>query len=183
MTTKERLDPKVLGTAGILITGALAVLFDTTIVGVALHSLADDLHTSVATVQWVATAYLLALGMTVPLSTWATARFGGRRVWLFSLAVFMVGSVAAGASWNAPALIAARVVQGVGGGLMMPVMTTLIVRAAGGRMLGRVTSIITLPAVLGPILGPLVGGLIVTHLDWRWMFWVNIPLSVAGLVL
>src|SRR5690606_29981820 len=121
--------------------------------------------------------------MTVPLSTWATARFGGRRVWLFSLAVFMVGSVAAGASWNAPALIAARVVQGVGGGLMMPVMTTLIVRAAGGRMLGRVTSIITLPAVLGPILGPLVGGLIVTHLDWRWMFWVNIPLSVAGLVL
>jgi len=183
MADNERIDPKVLKTAGVLIFGLLAVVFDTTIVGVALHSLAADLHTTVATVQWVATAYLLALGMTVPLSTWATARFGGKRVWLFSLVVFLAGSVAASAAWNAPALIAGRVVQGIGGGLMMPVMTTLIVRAAGGRLLGRVTAIISLPALLGPILGPLVGGLILTHLSWRWMFWINIPFGVAGLVL
>ena len=179
----ERLDPKVLKTAGVLVIGVLAVVFDTTIVGVALHSLAADLHTTVATVQWVTTGYLLALGMTVPLSTWATARFGGKRVWLFSLAVFLVGSAASGAAWNAPALIAGRVVQGVGGGLMLPVMTTLVVRAAGGRLLGRVTSIVALPALLGPILGPLAGGLILTRLDWRWMFWINIPLCAAGLVL
>ncbi|MFO7250705.1 MAG: DHA2 family efflux MFS transporter permease subunit [Actinomycetes bacterium] len=183
MADTERIDPKVLRTAGVLICGGLAVIFDTTIVGVALHSLAADLHTTVATVQWVATAYLLALGITVPLSTWATARFGGKRLWLFSLLVFLAGSVAAALAWNAPALIAARVLQGLGGGLMMPVMTTLVVRAAGGRLLGRVTALISLPAVLGPILGPLLGGLILTHLSWRWMFWINIPLCVAGFVL
>jgi drug resistance transporter, EmrB/QacA subfamily len=183
MSGNERLDPKVLRTAGVLIFGTLAVIFDTTIVGVALHSLAADLHTTVATIQWVTTAYLLALGMTVPLSTWATARFGGKRVWLFSLVVFLAGSVIASMAWNAPALIAARVVQGIGGGLMLPVMTTLIVHAAGGRLLGRVTALISMPALLGPILGPLVGGLILTQLSWRWMFWINIPFSVIGLVL
>ena len=183
MTDTERLDTKVLKTTGILICGLLAVVFDTTIVGVALHSLAADLHTTVATIQWVTTAYLLALGMTVPLSTWATARFGGKRVWLFSLTVFLLGSVISSAAWNAPALIAGRVVQGLGGGLMLPVMTTLIIRAAGGRLLGRVASWVSLPAVLGPILGPLVGGLILTHLSWRWMFLINIPFCVVGLVL
>ncbi|WP_433465133.1 MDR family MFS transporter [Spirillospora sp. CA-128828] len=183
MAGDDRLDPKVLKTAAVLVAGVLAVVFDTTIVGVALHSLAADLHTTVATVQWVTTAYLLALGMTVPLSTWAMARFGGKRVWLFSLAVFLVGSVASSAAWDAPALIAGRVVQGIGGGLMLPVMTTLIIRAAGGRLLGRTTSAIALPALLGPILGPLAGGLILTHLSWRWMFWVNVPFCVVGLVL
>ncbi|CND42823.1 integral membrane drug efflux protein [Mycobacterium tuberculosis] len=177
----ERLDPKVLRTAGVLIAGVLAVVFDTTIVGVALHSLADDLHTSVATIQWVTTAYLLALGITVPLSTWAMARFGGKRVWIFSLAVFLAGSLASSAAPDAPSLIAGRVVQGIGGGLMLPVMTTLVVRAAGGRLLGRTTAVIALPALLGPILGPLVGGLILTHLSWRWMFWVNVPFCVVGI--
>ncbi|MFB4305170.1 MDR family MFS transporter [Actinomadura sp. GTD37] len=181
MTAENRLDPKVLRTAGVLMAGVLAVVFDTTIVGVALHSLAADLHATVATIQWVTTAYLLALGITVPLSTWAMARFGGKRVWMFSLAVFLAGSLASSAAWNAPALIAGRVVQGIGGGLMLPVMTTLIVRAAGGRLLGRTTALVALPALLGPILGPLLGGLILTHLSWRWMFWVNVPFCVAGL--
>ncbi|TDD69181.1 DHA2 family efflux MFS transporter permease subunit, partial [Actinomadura darangshiensis] len=183
MAGDTRLDPKVLKTAGVLIAGVLAVVFDTTIVGVALHSLAADLHTTVATVQWVTTGYLLALGITVPLSTWAMARFGGKRVWIFALAVFLAGSVASSLAWDAPSLIASRVVQGVGGGLMLPVMTTLVVRAAGGRLLGRTTAVIALPALLGPILGPLVGGLILTHLSWRWMFWVNVPFCVAGIVL
>ncbi|MEU8344658.1 drug resistance transporter, EmrB/QacA subfamily [Actinomadura meyerae] len=177
----ERLDPKVLRTAGVLIAGILAVVFDTTIVGVALHDLAADLHASVATIQWVTTAYLLALGITVPLSTWAMARYGGKRVWIFSLAVFLAGSLASSAAWDAPALIAGRVVQGIGGGLMLPVMTTLVVRAAGGRLLGRTTAVIALPALLGPILGPLAGGAILAHLGWRWMFWVNIPFGVAGI--
>ncbi len=92
----------MLKTAGVLIAGVLAVVFDTTIVGVALHSLAADLHTSVATIQWVTTGYLLALGITVPLSTWAMARFGGKRVWMVALALFLAGSLASSAAWNAP---------------------------------------------------------------------------------
>jgi EmrB/QacA subfamily drug resistance transporter len=85
--------------------------------------------------------------------------------------------------WNAPSLIACRVVQGIGGGLMLPVLTTLLVQAAGGRSLGRVTALVTFPVLLGPILGPLVGGLIVQHLSRRWIFWVNIPFCIVGLIL
>ncbi|WP_034270945.1 MDR family MFS transporter [Actinospica robiniae] len=179
----EKLDPALVRTALILIVGAMAVIFDTTIVSVALHTLAAKLDTSVATVQWVTTGYLLALGIAVPLSTWGLQRFGGKRLWIFSLAVFLVGSVGASLAWNIGALIGWRVVQGLGGGLMLPVMTTLIFQAAGGKSLGRLVTYVALPALLGPILGPVVGGAILTHLDWRFMFWVNVPFCVLGIVL
>src|ERR1700758_189052 len=127
----EKLDPAVVRTAVILIVGAMAVIFDTTIVSVALHTLAAKLDTSVATVQWVTTGYLLALGITVPLSTWGLQRFGGKRLWVFSLGVFLIGSVGSSLAWNVGSLICWRVVQGIGGGIMFPLMTTLIFQAAG----------------------------------------------------
>jgi EmrB/QacA subfamily drug resistance transporter len=179
----EKIDPKVLRTALILAVGVLAVVFDTTIVTVALHSLAAELHTSVATIQWVTTGYLLALAVAVPLSTWALARFGGKRVWMFSLAVFLLGSLGSSLAWDAGSLIGWRVVQGVGGGLMLPVMATLVFQAAKGRALGRTAAWVALPAMLGPILGPLIGGAILTSLDWRFLFWFNIPFCAVGLVL
>jgi EmrB/QacA subfamily drug resistance transporter len=179
----DRIDPKVLKTALVLVVGALAVVFDTTIVSVALHQLATSLHVSVSTIQWVTTGYMLALGVAVPLSTWMLARFGGKRVWMFALTVFLVGSIGSSLAWDAGSLIAWRVVQGLGGGLMLPVMTTLVMQAAGGRALGRTISLVALPALLGPILGPLVGGAIITDLSWRFMFWVNVPFCVAGLIL
>lgn len=175
------IDPQVLKTGLILVVGVLAVVFDTTIVSVALHTLAGDLHASVSTIQWVSTGYLLALGMAVPLSTWGLRRFGGKQLWMFSLAVFLAGSIGASLAWNAGALIAWRVVQGVGGGLMLPVMTTLIMQAAGGKALGKTVTVVALPALLGPILGPLLGGAILTHLSWRYMFWVNVPFCGVGL--
>ena len=170
-------------TALILIVGAMAVIFDTTIVSVALHTLAVKLDTSVATIQWVTTGYLLALGIAVPLSTWGLQRFGGKRLWMFSLAVFLIGSIGSSLAWNVGSLIGWRVVQGIGGGLMLPLMTTLIFQAAGGKSLGRLVTYVALPALLGPILGPLIGGAILTHLSWRFMFWVNVPFCVAGLLL
>lgn len=179
----DKVDPQVLKTALILVVGALAVVFDTTIVSVALHQLATSLDVSVSTIQWVSTGYMLALGVTVPLSTWALSRFGGKRVWMFALTVFLVGSVGSSLAWSAGSLIGWRVVQGLGGGLMLPVMTTLIMQAAGGRALGRTTTWVALPALLGPILGPLVGGAIITDLSWRFMFWVNVPFCLAGLLL
>jgi EmrB/QacA subfamily drug resistance transporter len=177
------MDPEVLKSALILVIGALAVVFDTTIVSVALHTLAVRLHASLPAVQWVTTGYLLALGIAVPLSTWGLQRFGGKRLWMCALAVFLAGSIGAGLAWDAGSLIAWRVVQGAGGGLMLPVLTTLVMQAAGGRAAGRTVAIIALPALLGPILGPLVGGAILTHLSWRFMFWVNVPFCAAGLVL
>jgi EmrB/QacA subfamily drug resistance transporter len=179
----EKLDPKVVKTALILIVGAMAVIFDTTIVSVALHTLALEMHTSVSTIQWVTTGYLLALGIAVPLSTWGLQRLGGKRLWMFSLAVFLVGSAGSSLAWNVGSLIGWRVVQGLGGGLMLPVMTTLIFQAAGGKSLGRLVTWVAMPALLGPVLGPLIGGAILTHLSWRFMFWVNVPFCVVGLLL
>ncbi len=173
-------DPKVIKTGLILVVGILAVVFDTTIVSVALHTLVTQLHSSVSTIQWVSTGYLLALGMTVPLSTWGLRRYGGKRLWMFALTVFLVGSIGSSLAWNAGSLIGWRVVQGAGGGLLLSALTTLIMQAAGGKSLGRTVTLIALPALLGPILGPLIGGVILTHLSWRFMFWVNVPFCLFG---
>src|SRR5262245_17347577 len=179
----EKLDPALVRTALIIVVGGLAVVFDTTIVSVALHTLAAKLDTPVTTVQWVTTGYLLALGITLPLSTWGLQRFGGKRLWMFALAVFLAGSVGFSLAWDVGSLIGWRVVQGIGGGLMLPLMTTLIFQAASGKSLGRLVTYVALPALLGPILGPLIGGAILTHLSWRFMFWVNVPFCVIGILL
>src|SRR5579875_1749414 len=123
------------------------------------------------------------IGLAVPLSAWGLARFGGKPLWMFSLAVFLAGSAGSGLAWNAGSLIGWRVVQGIGGGLMLPLLTTLIFQAAGGRPLGRLVAYAALPALLGPVLGPLVAGAILTHLSWRFMFWVNVPFCAAGILL
>lgn len=178
-----RLDPAVLKLAGVLVLGAMAPLLDSTIVNVALRTLAGDLDASLATVQWVASAYLLALVVAVPVTGWAHARYGGRRIWLTALVVFLLGSVLSANAWSIGSLIAFRVVQGFAAGLMMPVMVTMIMQAAGGRRVGKLIAVITLPALLGPILGPVIGGLILGHLSWRWIFSVNVPLCVAAFLL
>jgi EmrB/QacA subfamily drug resistance transporter len=180
---KDRIDPHVIKVATVLLVGVMAVIFDTTIVSVGLHTIARELHTSITTIQWVSTAYLLALGVAIPLTGWAQRRFGGKRLWMFALLVFLIGSIACSLAWDATSLIAFRAVQGIGGGLMLPLLSTLIVQAAGNRGLGRIMSVISLPTVLGPILGPVLGGLILSSLDWRWMFWVNVPFCVVGFLL
>src|SRR5580658_5245075 len=180
---RERLDPAVVKLIVVLLTGAIPSLLDTSIVNVAIDTIAHDLHTSVSTVQWVITGYLLSFAMVIPLSGWALARFGGRAVWTFSLALFLAGSVACGAAWNIDSLIAFRVVQGIGGGLMTPLITTLLVQAVGTAQMGRLMSAISLPIVVVPIFGPVIAGLIITNISWRWIFYVNVPICLAGLVL
>ena len=135
------------------------------------------------TAQWVITGYLLSFAMVIPLSGWAIARFGAKATWLTSLGVFLAGSIACGAAWNVGSLVAFRVVQGLGGGMLLPVLTTLLIQASGGRSLGRLMSTVSLPAVIVPVVGPVVGGLIVGNLSWRWLFYVNVPICLAGLVL
>ncbi|MDT7801082.1 MAG: hypothetical protein QOI78_4515 [Actinomycetota bacterium] len=182
-TRPDRLEPAVLKLAGVLVLGAMAPLLDSTIVNVALHTLGTELGASVATVQWVSTGYLLAMATAVPASGWLTDRFGAKRLWLAALTLFLLGSVLCGAAWDIGSLIGFRLVQGVGGGLMLPLLQTLLVRAAGGRRLGRLLAVVTLPALIGPILGPVLGGLIAGHLSWRWIFYVNVPLCLLAIVL
>jgi EmrB/QacA subfamily drug resistance transporter len=182
-TAPGQLDPALIKLAAILMVGAIAALLDTTIVNVGLDVIARDLHTTVATAQWVITGYLLSFAMVIPLNGWAIARFGAKATWLTSLAVFLAGSIACGAAWNVGSLVAFRIVQGLGGGMLLPVLTTVLIRAAGGRSLGRLMSTVSLPAVIVPVVGPVVGGLIVDNLSWRWLFYVNVPICLAGLVL
>src|ERR1700684_1210301 len=180
---RERLDPAVVKLIVVLLTGAIPSLLDTSIVNVAVDTTGRDLHTTVPVIQWVITGYLLSFARVIPLSGWALSRFGGRAVWMFSLALFLAGSVACGAAWNIDSLIVFRVVQGIGGGLMTPLITTLLVQAVGSGQLGRLMAAISLPIVVVPIFGPVVAGLIISNISWRWIFYVNVPMCLAGLVL
>lgn len=178
----ERLDPAVLKLAGILVLGAMAPLLDSTVVNVALDTLGRDLHAPVATVQWVSTGYLLALAAAVPISGWTADRFGAKRMWQTALLLFLGGSLLCGSAWNIGSLVAFRVLQGLGGGLMLPILQTVLMRAAGRRQIGRLMAVVTLPALLGPILGPALGGVIAEHLAWRWIFYVNVVPCVLALL-
>ncbi|MFE2012952.1 DHA2 family efflux MFS transporter permease subunit [Streptomyces sp. NPDC059491] len=180
---KERLDPGLVRLCGVLAVGAFAPLLDSTIVAVAVDVLADDLGVATTTVQWVSTAYLLAFALVMPVSGWAGERFGTRRVWLGALALFCVGSLLCASAWSAGSLVVFRGVQGVGGGLMLPVLQTIVVRACGGRQVGRLVAMVSLPALLGPVLGPVFGGLLLGHLHWRWIFYVNLPVCALALFL
>lgn len=184
MTTTEVVDDRRLHRlAWVLIIGGIAPLLDTTIVNVALDRIGRELHAPVATVQWIVAGYLLAFAVAIPLSGWLVARYGARRMWLAALVLFLIGSIAAGLSWNVGSLIAFRVFQGLGGGLIQPLLTTLLVRAAGGRPLGTLMATVSTPAVVVPILGPVLGGLIVTGLNWRWVFFVNVPIVLVAIAL
>src|ERR1700761_4053387 len=171
-----------------LIVGGLAAILDTTIVSIALRTLVGALHSTVDQIQWVSTGYLLALGVVIPVVGWAQARFGGKRLWLTALVVFVAGSALCSAAWNADSLIAFRVLQGAGAGAIFPLMMTLAMRAArsvpgGGSSLGRVTATVSLPIAAGPILGPVLGGVILNWLSWRWLFLINVPVIAVGLIL
>ncbi|WP_432826714.1 MDR family MFS transporter [Dactylosporangium sp. CA-092794] len=181
--TGPGVDPAVWRTAFTIIAGAMVVVFDATIVSVALNDLAKDLHAPISTIQWVSTGYLLAMFVTIPVAGWAQSALGGKRLWIVALGVFLLGSVLCACAWDAPSLIAFRIVQGIGGGVIMPLMMTLIMQAAGGRNVGTVMSVVTLPSSLGPILGPVLGGIILNFGDWRWLFLVNIPFCTVGALL
>lgn len=180
---KEKIDPIVLKISIIMVIGALAPLLDSTMINVAIRTIAGDMKSTISVIQWVITGYVLAMGVAVPVSGWAVNRFGGKNVYMFSLLVFLGGSLLSALSWNIDSLIVFRLLQGVGAGLMIPTLQTVIVQASGGKNLGMLISIISIPAVLGPIVGPVLGGLIVNSLSWRWIFYVDIPITIIALLL
>jgi EmrB/QacA subfamily drug resistance transporter len=165
-----------------LMLGAIMVTLDMTMVNVALDTLVREFDTSVATVQWVSTGFLLALALVIPLTGWAVERFGARPVWLLSLAVFTTGSLLCGLAWSAGSLIAFRAVQGLGGGMIIPLIQTVLAAAAGPARMGRVMAVVGVPAMLGPVLGPVLGGLIVSDAGWRLIFFINVPVCLAAVL-
>ena len=187
--TAERADgeaglaPEVWNAVLALIVGGIAAILDSTMVTLALHTLVVRLHSTDGTIQWVTTGYLLAMAVAIPLTGWAESRWGGKRVWMAALLLFVLGSVLCALSWSATSLIGFRVLQGFAAGLIFPLMQTLAVRAAGGRPSSNLIATVSLPLALGPILGPVIGGVILNWLSWRWLFLVNVPVIAVGLVL
>lgn len=178
----SHIEPHVWRIAVVVILGAVMSVLDTTIVNVALDSLSRDLEVSLDEIQWVATAYLLALAATIPLSGWAGKRFGAHRVYLFSLVLFTAGSALCGLASSAGELIAFRVLQGIGGGMLSPIGHLILVRASSRESLPRVMSAAGVPIVLAPIFGPTVGGLLLEHVSWQSIFLINVPVGIVAFI-
>jgi len=181
--TDDRLDPQLVRTGLVLVSGMIMSLLDTTIVNVALDTLGRELDAGLATSQWVVTGYLLALAIVIPVSGWAVGRFGAKRMFMLSVALFPLGSVLCATAWSIHSLIFFRVLQGFGGGMLLPVGQTILAQTAGPKRMGRMMSLIGVPMIMGPILGPIIGGVIVDNLAWEWIFLVNLPVGLISLVL
>src|SRR4051794_9171460 len=178
-----KLDRGLMLVASVVVLGAVMSILDTTVVNVAINTLAREFKTSLATIQWVATGYTLALATVIPLTGWAADRFGTKRLYITSITLFVTGSILSGLAWSDVSLIFFRVLQGLGGGMLMPAGMTILTRAAGPQRVGRVMAIIGVPMMLGPILGPILGGWLVDSASWRWIFFINVPIGAAALIM
>ena len=167
----------------ISVFGMFMNLLDLTIVNVAVPVLASELDASAREVQWVVTAYLLAVAVAIPVSGWAGDRFGTKLIFVLALAFFTGGSALCAFAWNIESLIVFRALQGLGGGFLMPVSQTMVFRAFPQQERSKAAGILVVPTTFAPASGPLVGGLILDYLSWPWIFLVNIPVGVIGIVL
>ncbi|MCY0863747.1 MAG: DHA2 family efflux MFS transporter permease subunit [Sulfobacillus sp.] len=167
----------------VLIVGAFMSILDTSIVNIAIPKLESVFSVTTDQVQWVVTIYLLALGVVVPASSYLGDRFGYHRVYIFSLVLFTIGSALSGLSWNLTALIVFRVIQAIGGGLIMPVTMAMIYRIVPRDRIGTAMGFWGLALIVAPAIGPTLGGYLVEYVNWRYIFYVNVPIGIIGVVL
>ena len=178
----DRIDAYVWRISAVVIIGSIMSILDTTIVNVAVATLGRELHSTLPNIQWVVTGYMLSLAAVIPITGWAARRFGAKQVWIVSLVLFTAGSALCGLANSATELIIFRVIQGIGGGMILPIGQLMMADAAGPKRMGRVMSIVAVPAMLAPILGPTLGGLILDNASWRWIFYVNLPIGVIAVI-
>ena len=156
---------------------------DSTVISTSLPAIAKDLHEDPISLKLALTSYLVSLAIFIPASGWAADRFGARKIFRMAILVFTLGSILCGMAATLPGFVGARVIQGLGGAMMVPVGRLLLLRSVERSELVNALSYLTVPALLGPIMGPLLGGFITTYFHWRWIFWINVPICVIGLVL
>ncbi|MGW0523550.1 DHA2 family efflux MFS transporter permease subunit [Crossiella sp. NPDC003009] len=162
--------------------GAFMAMLDSTVANLAVESVRADFGSTLPVVQWIATGYLIALAVSLPATGWLGARYGQGRVWAVSLAVFTAASALCASAWDAPSLIVARVLQGLAAGLMVPAGQAIVAQVAERDQLGRLMGVLGLVVSLGPAVGPAVGGLLLEAASWRWLFWINVPVSLLALL-
>src|SRR5947209_9809266 len=179
----EGLDRETLIVAGVVMLGAVMSILDTTVVNVAIAHLAVVFRSSLTTIQWVITGYTLALAAVIPVTGWAADRFGTKRIYMTSLVLFTLGSVLSGLAWSAASLILFRVLQGIGGGMIMPSVMTIMTKKAGPHRMGRVMGVLGVPMLIAPIMGPILGGWLVDSASWRWIFFINVPIGIVAFIL
>ncbi len=156
---------------------------DSTVLATSLPAIAVDLHQDPIALKLALTSYLLSLAVFIPASGWAADKFGARTVFRSAIVVFTIGSILCGFSATLPRFVAARVFQGLGGAMMVPVGRLVLLRSVPKEQVVEALSYLTIPALIGPILGPPLGGFITTYLHWRWIFWINVPIGVLGVTL
>ena len=183
----DEIDGAVLKIAGVVVLGAIMSILDITVVNVALPTFQDEFGSadspiSYSHVAWTVTAYTLALATVIPLTGWAADRFGTKRLYMTAIFLFTAGSALCATANSIDMLIGFRVLQGLGGGMLMPLGMTIMTRAAGPKRMGRLMAILGVPMLLGPILGPILGGWLIQVASWHWIFLINLPLGIAALI-
>ncbi|QGN58690.1 DHA2 family efflux MFS transporter permease subunit [Nostocoides sp. HKS02] len=184
----DKIDAAVLKIAGVVVLGAIMSILDITVVNVALPVFQDVFADSpskplaYSTVAWTVTAYTLALATVIPLTGWAADRFGTKRLYILAIILFTMGSALCASATSITMLIGFRVLQGLGGGMLMPLGMTIMTRAAGPARMGRLMAILGVPMLLGPIGGPILGGWLIEHYSWHWIFLINVPLGVIAVI-
>lgn len=156
---------------------------DSTVIATSLATIARDLHEDPIALKLALTSYLLSLAVFIPVSGWMSDRFGSRTVFRAAIAVFMAGSMLCAFSSTLLGFVAARFVQGMGGAMMVPVGRLVVLRSTTKAEMVQAMSYLTIPALIGPVIGPPLGGFISTYFHWRWIFFINIPISILGLVM
>lgn len=163
----------------VFVAGTFMDILDTTSVNVALPTLAREFDASISQIEWVVLGYLLSLAVWIPASGWIGDRFGTKRVYLFALVMFTGASMLCGIATSLAELTAFRILQGVGGGMLVPVGTAMLFRAFPPIERAKASTVLIIPTVLAPALGPVVGGWLVTYHSWRWIFYLNVPIGIA----
>jgi len=178
----SKLDGAVLKIAGVVVLGAIMSILDVTVVSVAIPTFQTEFNATYAQVAWTMTGYTLALATVIPLSGWAADRFGTKRLYMLALLLFTLGSALCATAGSITELIGYRVLQGLGGGMLMPLGMTIMTRAAGPERIGRLMAVLGIPMLLGPIGGPILGGWLIDAASWHWIFLINVPIGAIALV-
>jgi EmrB/QacA subfamily drug resistance transporter len=178
----DKLDGAVLKIAGVVVLGAIMSILDITVVSIALPTFQTEFDATYAEVAWTMTGYTLALATVIPLSGWAADRFGTKRLYMLALLLFTLGSALCATADSIEQLVGYRVLQGLGGGMLMPLGMTIMTRAAGPARIGRLMAVLGIPMLLGPIGGPILGGWLIEVASWHWVFLINVPIGAVALV-